>query len=167
MFAFMVSCNSGETGGLSETAQKNLDAMHGIAKCFDTKDFSNIGDFIAADAVDHAGQTGDVVGLENMKAEFEKWSAGNEDAKSEVIKELADDEYVMSWMRFTGKVSKDTPEMGMKAGDSYDMKAIELIRCKDGKIVEHWTFMTPDEMMKMMGNMSQGMPDAPMPEDTP
>ncbi len=51
----MISCND-NAGGLSATAQKNMDAMRGITKCFDTKDFTKLGDFIAEDGVDHAGE---------------------------------------------------------------------------------------------------------------
>ena len=115
---FMISCNNNE-GGMSATAKKNLDAMHGVQKAFDTKDFSKLGDYIAEDGIDHAGQTGDIKGLAAMKAEFEKMSAMNENAKSEIIKELADDEYVMSWLRFTGTMKTDGN--GMKAGDKYDI----------------------------------------------
>ena len=156
----MLSCNN-ESTGVSATTQKNLDAMHGVIKCFEAKDFSNLGDFIAEDAVDHAGEQGDIKGLANMKAEYEKMSAGFTNAKSEIIKELADDEYVMSWVRFTGTLTED--QMGMKAGDSYNMTAIEVAKMKDGKAIEHWSFMEPSEMMKMMGGMGDQMK---MPADT-
>ena len=136
---FIISCNTADKGALSATAQKNLEACLAIAKCFDTKDFSKLGDYIADDAVDHAGETGDIIGLENMKKEFVRMTEGIDNGKSEVIKELADDEYVMSWMRFTGSLKTDM--MGMKAGSSYDMAAIELSKLKDGKVIEHWTFM--------------------------
>ncbi|TAL50905.1 MAG: hypothetical protein EPN92_01195 [Chitinophagaceae bacterium] len=153
---FCISCNNEKKGGLSVQAQKNLDAQHGVSKCFDTKDFSKLGDYIAEDAVDHAGETGDVKGLANMKTEFEQMTAGIDNAKSEVIKELADDDYVMSWMHFTGTLKTDM--MGMKAGDKYNMKAIEVAKFKDGKAVEHWTFMEPAEMMKMSGSPQTTMP---------
>ncbi len=155
---FCISCN--DNSGLSATAKKNLDAMHGVQQCFDTKDFSKLGDYIAEDAVDHAGDNGDIKGLANMKAEFEKMSANNENAKTEIIKEIADDEYVMSWLHFTGTVK--TAQMGLKAGEKYDMKAIELAKFKDGKAIEHWTFLEPAEMMKMMSKMQ---PPMPMPSD--
>ena len=48
-----ISCN--DKSGPSATAQKNLDAMHGVNACFESKDFSKLGDYIAEDAVDHAG----------------------------------------------------------------------------------------------------------------
>src|SRR6187399_614931 len=92
---FCISCNTAP--GPSAAAKKNLDAMHGVTQCFDTKDFSKLGDYIAEDAIDHAGENGDVKGLANMKAAFEKMVADNETSKTEVIKEIADDEYVMSW----------------------------------------------------------------------
>ena len=144
-----LSCTAKKEGGLSATAQKNLDAAHGISKCFDTKDFSKLGDYIAADGIDHAGETGEIKGVENMKAEYAKMSAAFTSMKSEVIKELADDEYVMSWMKFTGTMARDL--YGKKAGETMSATSIELSKFKDGKAVEHWTFMEPAEMMKTMG----------------
>lgn len=147
-FSLLIACNGKNEGGMSAAAKKNLEAMRGITKCFDTKDFSKLGDYIAEDAVDHAGEQGDIKGLANMKAEFEKMTQAWDAAPTVVIKELADDEYVMSWLRFTGTMKMD--QMGMKAGDKYDMTALEVSKFKDGKAVEHWTFMQPSDMMKMM-----------------
>lgn len=134
---------------MSDTAKKNLEAMHGITNCFDSKDFSKLGDYIAEDGIDHAGQQGDIKGLANMKAEFTKMVAAYEGSKTEVIKEMADDEYSMTWQRYTGTMKMD--QDGMKAGDKFDMSAIEVAKFKDGKAVEHWTFMQPSDMAKMMG----------------
>jgi len=159
---FMISCSN--EGGMSATAKKNLDANHAIIKTFETKDFSKLGDYIAEDGVDHAGMTGDIKGLAAMKAEFEKMSAVNENPKTEIIKELADDEYVMSWLRFTGTLKVDQAGMG-KAGDKYDMKSMELSKFKDGKAVEHWSFMEVADMMKMMSSM-QTPPPMTMQTDT-
>lgn len=63
----------------------------------------------------------------------------------ELIKELADDEYVFSLMRFTG-----TSDGAMMPAGPYDMQALQVVRFKDGKAVEHWEYMEPREMMKMM-----------------
>lgn len=136
-------------GGLSAAAKKNIEAQHGVIKCFDTKDFSKLGDYIAEDFIDHAGQNGEIRGLANAKAEFEKMSETLANNKSEILVELANDEYVMTWIRFTGTLAIDN--MGKKAGDSYDMTSLEVSKFKDGKAIEHWVFMDPAEMMKMMG----------------
>ena len=155
---YFMSCTNKSEGGLSATAQKNLDAMHGVSKCFDTKDFSKLGDYIATDAIEHAGDSGEIKGLASIKAQFEKWTAGMDNQKTETIKDLADDEYVMSWNHYTGTYK--TAVMGHKAGDKFDMKAIETARFKDGKAVEHWSMMEPGDVMKMMGSM-QPMPSMP------
>jgi predicted ester cyclase len=156
-----LSCNSKPEGGLSPTAQKNLDAMHGVTKTFETKDFSKLGDYIAVDGVDHAGQNGDIKGLDSMKTAFAKMTATIDNEKTEIMKELADDEYVMSWERYTGTYKTD--EMGHKPGDKFDMKVVELAKFKDGKATEHWSMMEPGDVMKMMASMSQ--PSTPMPAD--
>ncbi|MEO6671129.1 MAG: ester cyclase [Ferruginibacter sp.] len=161
---FFISCKDNDGGGLSPAAQKNLDANHAIQKAFETKDFSKIGDYIADDAVDHAGEKGDVKGLENMKAAFTKMAAMTENDKMDIKKELADDEYVMSWSRYSGKMK--TEGMGMKPGDPFDMGAIEVTKFKDGKATEHWSFMDMADMMKMMPPMPAGGAMPPMPMDT-
>ena len=145
------ACTSKPEGGLSSTAQKNVDAMHGVTNAFESKDFSKLGDYIADDAVDHSGDNGDIKGLDSIKASFAKYMATIDNMKSSLIKELADDEYVMSWYRYTGTYK--TPQMGHKAGEGFDMKVIEVARFKDGKAVEHWGMMEPGDVMKMMGNM--------------
>jgi predicted ester cyclase len=152
-----ISCNNKSDSGISPTAQKNLDAMHGVTGTIESKDFSKLGDYIADDAVDHAGDNGDIKGLANMKTEFTKEAAGMDGVKADVIKELADDEYAMQWLHVTG--SYKTAGMGHKAGDKFDMKSIELAKFKDGKAIEHWSMMEPADLMKMMGPQpSMAMP---------
>ena len=80
--------------------------------------------------------------------------------KSEIRKELADDAYVMGWMHWTGTSDGSIPDM--PAGP-YDMNGIEVVRFKDGKAVEHWAFMDPKDMMKMMPQ--QMPPSAPTSTD--
>src|SRR5471030_1330887 len=98
----LVSCSDKGGGGMSDAAKKNLDAMHAIQKMFETKDFSKVGDYMADSSVDHNGMNGDVKGLAAIKDQLVKMGAMTEGDKTEIIKELADDEYVMSWGRYTG-----------------------------------------------------------------
>ena len=164
VFLSLQACKE-SSGGLSATAKKNIAASDAIANCFKTKDFSKIGDYIAEDCVDHGGENGDIKGLENMKAEFTRMAASYSEMSSEKIKELADDEYVMSWMKYTGKLSKDM--MGKKAGETFVSTSMEVSRFKDGKAVEHWVFMEPSEMMKMMqGQQPPAMDEKPMADST-
>jgi predicted SnoaL-like aldol condensation-catalyzing enzyme len=147
-----VSCNNEKNEAESTTltkeessaAKKNLEASHVVTRAFDTGDPAMIDSVVASDFVDHT-ETGDK-NRDSLKAMIVAWKAASKDAKTEIIKELADDEYVFSWLRFTGTSSGG---MGMPAGP-YNMTSIEVVRFKDGKAVEHWGFMEPREMMKFM-----------------
>src|ERR1041385_8213494 len=90
-----VSCNSKESGGgMSDKAKKNVENAKAITAMFEKGDFSKAGDYIAPDAVDHAGPRGDVKGLDSLKAEFNYFSSTMSDAKNEEVKTIADDDYV-------------------------------------------------------------------------
>lgn len=157
---FLISCTAKkDEGGLSGAAKKNLEVNAAIAKCFETKDFSKLGDYLAEDFVDYAGETGPVKGVAENKAAFERMVADLDSSKSVIVRALGDDEYVMSMMEFSAVMKSD--KMGMKAGTRVNTKAIEVTQFKDGKAIAHWTYMEPAEMMKMMG----GMPPPPPTED--
>jgi predicted SnoaL-like aldol condensation-catalyzing enzyme len=158
LFCVLTACNNEtKTSTASEAenlqTQKNLDATHVVAKAFETGDASGVDSVLADDFVDHT-EHGDVKGKDSLKAMINMMHTNTKDTKQETIKELADNDYVFSWMRFSGT---SNGAMGMPPGP-YDVQTIEAVRCKDGKIVEHWGFMEAASMMKMMqphgmGNM--------------
>lgn len=159
----LASCggSKSESSGPSATTTKNMEVNKAISKCFQTKDFSKIADYLAPDFVDYAGETGPVKGIEENKKAFEKMLAGFDSLSNTEIKVLADDEYVMAWMKFKAKLNADA--YGMKAGSWMESSGIELTKFKDGKAIEHWTFMEPGEVMKMMGGAMPGGEMGPMP----
>lgn len=138
----------------NSAAKKNLDAFHVVTKAFDTGDPAMIDSVVASDFVDHTDK-GDM-GRDSLKAMIAAWKADSKDSKTEVIKEIADDDYVFGWLRFTGTSNGAS---GMKPGP-YDMNSVEVVRFKDGKAVEHWAFMQPADMMKMMSSMPPPPPPA-------
>jgi predicted SnoaL-like aldol condensation-catalyzing enzyme len=141
--------NTSGTASDNSMTQKNLDASHVVDKAFETGDVSGIDSAVANDFVDHTDR-GDM-NRDSLKAMIKMVHATNKDMKMETIKELADDEYVFSLMHFTG-----TSDGTMMPKGPYDMQAIEVVKYKDGKAVEHWEYMEAGEMMKMMEKM-QGM----------
>ena len=146
----LISCNDGNKG-TSDKAQKNLDNSKAIAKMFEGGDFSKIGDHIAEDGVDHASPRGDVKGLDSLKALFNQYAGMMSDSKSEVVKGFADDDYSMLWLKQSWTAKVDDPMMGLKAGERGTGESIEVCRHNaDGKIAEHWSFMSVNDMMKMM-----------------
>ncbi len=158
--AVIVSCfvtctnNAAHEDGTSEKAHKNLETFKAVISMFEKGDFSKAGDYIATDGVDHSAPTGEVKGLDNLKAMFAQMSSTMSNVKNEIKKELADDEYSMVWVRQTWTQTKDDPMMGMKAGENGDMQTVDV--CKygaDGKITDHWGFMSMADVTKMMQQM--------------
>jgi predicted SnoaL-like aldol condensation-catalyzing enzyme len=142
-----ISCNNEKTASETkdDTQQKNLDANRTIANAFGSGDVSKIDSVVAEHFLDHTDR-GDVKGRDSLKAMISYVRAINKDMKMETIKEAADGDYVFAWYRYKGTTDGS---MGMPAGP-YDFQAIEASRYKDGKAVEHWSFMQPSDMMKMM-----------------
>lgn len=162
----LASCESKkEAGATSDVAKKNIEANNAILKMFETGDWSKVGDYIANDAVDYAGEKGPIRGLDSIKAYFNEMSAVMTNMKNDVIKTLADDEYVMSWMKGSATAKVDIPSWGMKAGDTHTASSVEVSKFKDGKVIEHWSFMDAADMSKMMESMMGGQ--TPPVDDTP
>ena len=138
------------TPATDEAAEKNLETMHTLNKAFETGDFSAIKDLLAPDAIDHAGPTGDIKGADSIIAMMQSLTKMATNMKSTVIKELSDKDYVFQWMKTSGTMLEDA--FGMKKGQSYDSEAVEVTKFNaEGKMTEHWTFMSHSEMAKMMG----------------
>jgi predicted SnoaL-like aldol condensation-catalyzing enzyme len=149
---FCMSCNPVTPVGnesKNSPAQKNLAASHVVNKAFETGDVSGLDSVIAEDFVDHTDR-GDIRGRDSLKAMVKMVQSTNKDMKIEILKELADSDYVFSWMRFTG-----TSDGRMMPAGPYDMKAIQVVKFNNGMAVEHWEFMEPREMMKMMADTSK------------
>ena len=143
----LIACNS-NTGGISATAKKNKEVNTAIMKAYEAGDYSKMGDYIAVDAVDHGSYIGDVKGLDSIVAAMKIYHDQMNHMKSEVIREMADDEYVIVWSKVSGTTKTDM--MGMKAGQSYTLNGVDIGKFKNGKAVEHWLYMDPKEMMQMM-----------------
>lgn len=147
---FACSCSEKKTETTTSiTTEKNLTATKEINKAIESGDVSKLGDYIAVDVVDHASPLGDIKGIDSIKAMLGKIHTMGTGMKMEIIKTLADDDYVFEWMRLTGTTA--TPDWGMPVGTKYDINAVQVSRFKDGKAVEHWEFMQPADMAKMMG----------------
>jgi predicted ester cyclase len=149
----LLSCGGTGSGNgeMTDTEKKNLETARSVSKMFETGDWSKIGDYIDANATDHAAMEGDVTGLDNIKASLAKMTANMGDMKNEPVQEVAEGDYVYQWLKESGTPKAD--EMGMKAGVRQTFSMIEVSKFKDGKIIEHWSFMDVKDMMKMMPAM--------------
>jgi len=142
----LASCNDKppvEESKNNSKTYKNIEASRAVSKAFGSGDVTGIDSVVSDKFVDHTDR-GDV-GRDSLKAMIKMVNATNKDMKMEVLKELGDDDYVFTWMRFTGTSDGTIMHVG-----PYNMTGMQVVRCEDGKIVEHWEFMEPREMMKMM-----------------
>ena len=143
-----ISCNN-EAGGLSATAKKNLEVNDAITKAYMAGDFSKMGDYIAADAIDHGGENGDVVGLDNIITDMKRYHDMMPDMKMTEATSLANDDYVFTWSTVSYTEN----------GAPKTMTGVDVSKFKDGKAVEHWMYMDPKEVAAMM---MQNMPQQGM-----
>ena len=134
-----------------DVAQKNLESGRNIAKAFETGNTALVDSAVADDFLDHTDQ-GDKKGKDSLKSMITLMHSTMKDMKMETIREVADDDYVFQWMRYSGT---SHGEMGMPVGP-YDMHALEVSKYKDGKAVEHWSYVDMKEMMKMMPPAAAG-----------
>jgi predicted ester cyclase len=147
----MFSCND-KGGGLSETAKKNIEITHQVNKAFETGNAELLNDIIAPDFVDHR-DVGDVKGIDSLKAMATIVHTHIKDMNVDIIRELADDEFVFSWMKYKGT---GDGQRGMMAGP-FEVSGTGIYRIKNGKVVEHWEHMDMRDVMKMMGGMPEMM----------
>jgi len=142
---FLLSCSDKEDDdGMSGEAKKNSEAVQVVAKAFETGDTSKINDVVAADFIDHTDR-GDR-GRDSLKTDIIMMHAMMPDMKFNTVREFADDEYAATWYKLTG-TSDGT--MGMPKGP-FSMNSIDMVKFRDGKAVEHWSFGEMREVMKMM-----------------
>ena len=132
------------------TADKYKASNAIIYKAIETGDMSKIDSIIPKDAIDHAGMNGkDVVGLDSIKAELAPMHTMFKNLKMEVLSSATDGAYSMERVRMTGtalvQMDAFTPP-----GTNVDMTSLEVVKWKDGKAVEHWTYMDSKDVAKMM-----------------
>lgn len=149
MLCFFVSCNDSDTSTTPNDAHADNKAKFKIIyNALETGDVSKLDSIIDKDIVDHGSPFGDVKGIDSVKKWFVTFHNNTKDVKVESIATATDGDYVFDYTRMTGTIT--TPFMGMPAGPM-DMTSIDVVKLKDGKAVEHWSFMDIRDAMKMMG----------------
>ncbi|MBM3415644.1 MAG: ester cyclase [Bacteroidetes bacterium] len=153
LLLFFISCSDKEDdNGDSGKAKKNIESLQAVAKAFETGDVGKIDEVVAADFVDHTDR-GDI-GRDSLKAMITMMHKAMPDLKFNTVKELADDDYAAVWYKLTGT---SDGSMGMPKGP-FEMNTIDMVRFKDGKAVEHWSFGEMRDVMKTMSGMAQPQP---------
>lgn len=154
---FFMACKDANNNGTNKTSQaeKNKANSQVIYRAMETGDVSQLDSVIDKDFVDHSGERGDVKGIDSLKKMFAQMHNEIRDLNVEEIANATDGDYNIALVRMTG--TTNNAMMGMPAGTKIDMKSVEVVKVKDGKATEHWGYMDPKDMMKMMGGMNNKM----------
>ena len=120
-----------------------------VYEAMKTGDVSKLDSFIDKDIIDHGH--GGVKGIDSLKAMFADMHNHMSGLNFEIVTDAtsANGEYHFTWYKMQGTCTDGS--MGMPAGTKMDMTGVDLVKIKNDKAVEHWSFANPEEMMKMMG----------------
>ena len=157
----LVSCKGDDA---SANNQKLKDDNAKVYKALETGDVSQIKDLMAADGVDHGGAPdgSDIKGADSILASISRIHTCFEPGlKFNIINQAVDGEYLYALTEMNGKTTAN-PGMGMPPSTEMNMKSVDVVKLKDGKMTDHWAFASTADMMKMMGG-GPGMPPPPPP----
>ena len=163
----LASCNnSGTTASdtmtttkdsTATTEQQNLEKNRSVYKAIQTGDSAAIRPLIADDSVDHQGPNGgDLKGADNITHMLADMHNHFKDMNLDVVSDAARGDYVFSMVHVKATASDNT--QGMPAGTTMDNNQVDVVRIRDGKMIEHWGFMNWQDVMKMMQKPMGNMP---------
>src|SRR6478735_1752384 len=142
LLCLLISCKCPNANADAEVIQKNLDVNAKIMKAIETGDATTINSLIADDVVDHMGPHGkELRGGAVIKPMLIDMHKHMKDFKYEIITSAANKDYVFTLTKVTGTAIDST--MGMPAGTVMNENMVDLVKMKDGKAVEHWTYTDP------------------------
>jgi steroid delta-isomerase-like uncharacterized protein len=119
---------------------------------FNKGDVAAIDKYITADAVDHNPPPGTQGDREGFKKWLTAFRAAFPDLKVTLAEVIAEGDLVVFRNTMTG--TQKGEYMGMPAsGKPISVEAIDIVRFKDGKMVEHWGQMDAMGMMQQLGAM--------------
>jgi predicted SnoaL-like aldol condensation-catalyzing enzyme len=157
-FGLLVSCNDGTTiAGSSDDnhAERNRQITREVYKAINTGDVSNIDTFWTDDVIDHnaAADGSDVVGKDSVKHYLSQIHTYFDNFNIDVLSEASssDGNYHFAMVRMKGK-AKANP-WGMPVGMEMDDTSVDVLKLRDGKVAEHWGFLSWEDINQMMGQM--------------
>ncbi|HTM93209.1 MAG TPA: ester cyclase [Flavisolibacter sp.] len=147
---FLIACNNtGNSGN-----DKNISTSREIYNGIETGDTTKLS-AIAPDALDHAGPYGDVTSGDSIKGMLAQIHNHIRDLKIEIINDVANSDYVYTWNKWTGTALDSS--MGFTPNQPINTTGVDIVRFRDGKVVEHWGFVDQKDVIEMRAQM---MPNA-------
>jgi ketosteroid isomerase-like protein len=159
----LIACKDADNTSGNSQAATNTEHSKEIYRALETGDVSKLDSIIAPDFVNH--ESGEMQGRDSAKAMIGDVHNHFDNLKFDLVSEAtASNDYHFALVHMTG-TAKDN-SMGMPAGTKVDRSGVDVVRIKDGKAVEHWSFEDPKAMMEMMQHMPPGSMDMPKTDTT-
>jgi len=151
----ITSCKNEATPVKNSVIETNLANNQKVYKAFETGDRAVLDSFISNEAVDHSGPNGTTISSgDSIKTMLADMHNHVKDLSFTIISAAANEEYIFTYSQMKGTATDSA--WGMAPGTKIDQKAVDVVRVKDGKMVEHWGFVDQNEMMKQMQSMKTG-----------
>lgn len=127
-----------------------------VYRAIETGDVSQLDDVFSDDCVNHGGGMNgeDIKGKDAVIADLKQFHNWFEGLKFEPIAQATSGDYHFSLVHMTGTVTNAAS--GMPVGTNFDNTAVDVVKIKNGKATDHWSYMSMKDMMEMMKNMGGG-----------
>lgn len=147
---FIVGCQPQKSANEMK-AEQNKQLMTKLYEAYNSKNFDNIAQYVAADYVEHSPMMPDQKpGVEGLKETYTMMSAAFPDFKVTANHMVAEGDFIAVHYSVTATQKGDF--MGMPAtGKTMNTEGIEIGRIANGKIVEHWEVFDAMKMMQQLG----------------
>ena len=127
------------------------------AEVINKHDQSALPRYLSADAIDHAAPAGFPQGQQGAAMMFGMYWGAFPTIRYDFHDMIAERDRVVVRAQLTG--THDGPFMGMPAtGKPISVELLEMLRCADGMIVEHWGGIQDLSLFMQLGVMPGGMP---------
>ena len=112
-----------------------------------------VAELIHPDFVDHSRPPGVAAGAEGVRQQFDAFRAAFDPFRAEILDLVAEGDKVVSRKVFRGTHSG--PFQGMEpTGAEVEIHVIDIVRVKDGRIVEHWNCVDRLGLLVQLGALS-------------
>jgi len=156
----MFSCET-KTSTTSTEVNKNekhTKDMDMVYRAIETGNTAGLDSIMDPNIIDH-GSGHDVKGADSVKMMLADIHNHFTNLKFENLSTASNNDYVFTLVRMTGTASDNV--MGFAPGASVSSTSIDVVKIDaNGKATEHWAYMDPNEMMKMMAGTPPVTPPA-------
>jgi len=134
----------------ADQAAGNKQVLHKFIELFQSSKWDDFDQVIATDCVMHYPGGVDVVGLDALKAGWQVFYGALKDLKFTSLAEISEGDRLIDFLTFEATYTGDY--MGQQvSGAPVKYNQVEMMRIKDGKIVEWWVEMDRLWMAQQLG----------------